>query len=411
MDDDLRGLQLDSSTQKLPYQPYTTICLSGENKFELPMNNHQNVTTAKSSFNEQRKQSIGEQLLGEPNPSRTIASTRSNSEKKQIVDQPGIGSIEQGPFVKAQESPSTNPMMGRRGSLRDDSIEDKKGNYIISFGRPASGKTTFQSFLLYYLMHSGEFKSNLVIEPEKTATGWDAQRLYNRWIEGWQRGEFPTRTDTREDSIRELTLSVTPKVGNKTNLNFSFLEVSGELMEKILPTDESDPILPKTLVRYLENSSITFSILLFINPETAQQDDQLFDNLFTYLDINFPRLRDQISLGVVISKPESSLAIFKKNCPGYSHHAYLKGDLCEDYLERMTPRLFHTLNSWANQEKIKIMTMSLGEIEYDSHQGTELLVRKDFNDVQKTFGWIYKQFSGEALGLTWWQKMFKWIRE
>lgn len=364
-----------------------------------------------SHADEQTKQSVEDQLLGKTRPLSSRASETNDYNNNETRNIPSDKPYSQNSKAEISGNSEIGERNSRRGSLRDDTIEDKHGNYILSFGRPYSGKTTFQSFLLYYLTHATGFKSNLLISPEDTATGWDAQRIYNAWMDNWQRGEFPMRTDAREESIRELTLSVTPKTGNQTNLTFSFLEVSGELMEKILPTDEDDPVLPKTLVRYLENSKIKFAILLFINPETAQKDDQLFDNLFTYLDINFPELRNQMSLGIVISKPEKSLEIFKKNWPGFSHHASLKGDVCEDYLERMTPRLFQTLNSWDRQENTQIMSMSLGDVEFNHTDGSTLLVRKDFNDIQKTFAWLYKQFSGEALGLRWWEKLVKWLRE
>lgn len=296
----------------------------------------------------------------------------------------------------------------RKGSLKDDAIEEKKGNYIISFGRAKSGKTTFQSFLLYYLTHSNQYKSNLVISPEETATGWDAQRIYNEWMSNWQDGVFPRATAARENDIRELTISVKPKTGNLEKVDFSFLEISGELMEKIMPSDDTDPILIDTLIRYLKNENINYIFYLFIDPQTASEDDILFDNLFSFLKVNFSHLFYSMSLGIVISKPEESLKIFKKSFPGYSHYVELKGDLCEDYIERMTPRLFQTLNSWDPQNRVQIMTMSLGE--YDEND-TQLLIRKEFYDIDRIFRWAYKQFTGQNLGLNWWQKFIKWIKE
>lgn len=377
------------------------------------MNNEKNSTTSSINAGEQARQSTGDQLLAGPKSSKPQATQLPDPSEAGTpagsAHSPEPQQLNNESETAGGSNEPTRP--ARKGSLRDDAIEEKYGNYIISFGRSGSGKTTFQSFLLYYLTHSDSFKSSLLLSPEDTATGWDAQRIYNKWIDGWHRGEFPTRTEAKEDAIRELTLSVTPNTGNRTNLTFSFLEIAGELMERILPSDENDPILPKTLVRYLENSNIKFAILLFIDPETAAQDDQLFDNLFSYLDINFPGLRNRISLGIVISKPETSLDIFKRNWPGFGHYANLKGDLCEDYLERMTPRLLQTLNAWERPDSIQIMTMSLGEVESRSTDTGAMLIRKDFNDIKKTFGWLYNQFSGERLGLRWWQKLLKWIRE
>lgn len=299
----------------------------------------------------------------------------------------------------------------RKGSLKDDDIEGKKGNYIISFGKAGSGKTVFQSFLIYYLTHSGRFSTNLVISPEDTAIGWDGQRLYNEWISTWQNGDFPKGTDAKEESIKELTVSVKPKIGNCEEVNISFLEIAGELMEKIIPADERNPELITTLVRYFQNQNIKFTFLLFVDPKTARVDDILFDNLFTFIRINFPDLINSMSLGVVISKPEESLGVFKKNFPGYGHYVEIKGDLCEDYIERMTPRLYQTFNSWEPQNRVQIMTMSLGEVEVNNETNASILVRKNYHDIERIFAWLYNQITGQKLGLNWWQKLLKWLQE
>lgn len=374
------------------------------------MNEHS--TEGGQPLPEERK-SLDQQLLGDESD---LDSDLKKTPGKVVIPPPipstkDLGTSSRKPIQSQNEPAATLKPKARRGALRDDAIEDKQGNYIISFGRAGCGKTTFQSYLLYYLTHSDAFNSSLVIAPEDTATGWDAQRIYNNWMAKWQIGQFPDATAASEDAIRELTVAATPRVGSCARLTLSFLEIAGELMERILPTDQKDPELSTTLVRYLQNERINFTILLFIEPTTADKDDVLFDNLFTYLKVNFPHLVSSMSLGVVISKPEASLEIFKQRFPGFSHYATLKGDLCEDYIERMTPRLFQTLNAWDRPDQVQIMTMSLGDVEPDEHGKTSYVARKDFHDIEKIFAWLYKQFTGERLGLKWWQQWYKWIRE
>ncbi|MEX0730385.1 MAG: hypothetical protein WED00_00125 [Aquisalimonadaceae bacterium] len=298
-----------------------------------------------------------------------------------------------------------------RGRLRDDDIEAKTGDYLLSFGYPGSGKTTFQSFLSYYVTHVGSFQARPLIDPEDSALGWEPMATYNDWIKLWRDGRFPPPNPMDDSDIRELTFEVKPKEGVKTPLTFSFLEVSGELMREVMADRDRDPGLTDTVRRYLANESIRMILVLIVDPEHDQrgENDLLFQNLFTFLDVNFPGFRERASLALLISKPDTALYMLKREKPGFRHYAELRGDLCEDYIETFLPATYNVLDSWPNQGRVQIMTLHLGEVVQEG--GEPRIVKHDHRDIEKIFSWIYTQFTGARLGPKWWQKALQWIRE
>lgn len=304
------------------------------------------------------------------------------------------------------QDPLNRPVRGR---LRDDDIEAKSGNYLMSFGYAGAGKTTFQSFLAYYVNHSPEFRSRLIVDPESSVQGWEPQAIYNDWLKLWTQGDFPKPTDVDDSAIRELTFEVNPKKGVKTPAKFSFLEVSGELLRQVIAHEE-DPNLTETIRRYFENPSIRMTLVLLVDPEHDQDgaNDLLFQNLFTFLEVNYPGFAARSSLALLISKPEQALTMLKNAQPGLRHHAELRGDLCEDYIETFLPGTYNIFDSWPNPERTAIMTLHLGEVEGEGDHAR--LVSPDYKDISSIFNWLYHDITRERLGPKWWQRIYEWIR-
>jgi len=309
--------------------------------------------------------------------------------------------------AKDSSSETERPIRGR---LRDGSIEEKVGNYIFTVGYPGSGKTVFQSFLTYYINHSPDFRSQPVLDPEDVQ-GWAAQATYNDWITRWHRGEFPNPNAFIEDDIQELSFIVNPKRGVTSPLRFSFLEVAGEFLRQVIADEHQDPTLVETLRRYLENSRLQFLLVLVIDParDDDRENDLLFQNFFTFLDVNCPDIYSRSSLALLISKPNEALGKLKNAKPGLRHHAELRGELCEDYIETFLPATYNRLDTWIPQERATVMSLNIGEI--DDARETPRIVKPDMRDISKIFSWIYSNFTKEKLGPKWWQRIIAWIRE
>ncbi|BAU57658.1 hypothetical protein HH1059_09640 [Halorhodospira halochloris] len=282
-------------------------------------------------------------------------------------------------------------------------------NYLLSFGFPGSGKTTFQSFLVYYLTHIGPFDAHPRINPLGNAQGWDPMVTFNEWIRLWHQGKFPPANPVDERDIRELAFDIQPLQGKRQPpLELSLVEVSGEFMARVIAERDHDPDLVDAVADLFGDDQINLTLVFIIDPDHGDENDVLFQNLVTFLDVHFPGARERMSLAIMISKPEASLQLLQSRYSEYSNHTELRGDLCEDYVRLMAPRTHRILDSWPSLQRVQLMTLHLGEL--GSQDGEPRVHRIDYTDIEAIFGWLYSQFTGSGLGPSVWQQFLEWLR-
>jgi hypothetical protein len=290
--------------------------------------------------------------------------------------------------------------------LIEDNIESRAGNYLLSFGFPGSGKSTFQSFLYHYLVEVGSFETQPQIDGFNETRNWDGLRLVNEWRRLWHQREFPARTAIGEENIREILLRVRPMRGVQTELNFGLLEVSGELMQTVMPGETRDPSLARTLQIYLDNPQIHFVVVFIVDPARGRENDILFDNFFRFLDLNFPQRRNQMALALLISRPEVALNQLKREVRGLEHAQRLTPTLCLEYAQRYIPGTFRVWDTWPMPSRVMLSSLYLGSPAADGQR----LERPDYSDIEQIFAWLYHQFTASHLGPTWWQRILQWFR-
>jgi hypothetical protein len=282
-------------------------------------------------------------------------------------------------------------------------------NYLLSFGFPGSGKTTFQSFLVYYLTHIGPFDAHPRINPLGNSQGWDPMVTFNEWIRLWHQGKFPPANPVDKNDIRELAFDINPLQSKRQPpLELSLIEVSGEFMARVIAERDHDPDLVDAVANLFGDEQINLTLVFIIDPDHGDENDVLFQNLVTFLDVYFPGVRERMSLAIMISKPEASLQLLQTRHPEYSHHTELRGDLCEDYVRLMAPRTNRILDSWPSSQRVQLMTLHLGEL--GSQDGEPRVHRIDYTDIEAIFGWLYTQFTGMGLGPSLWQQLLEWLR-
>ena len=291
----------------------------------------------------------------------------------------------------------------RKSRLLSESLKDKTGNYVFTFGYPGSGKTTFHSFLIRYLMEEGPFKTEFVTKNDFGDVDYDITRMITKWKSEWREGRFPERTPVGQEHIRELRFDVRPLKGVRTPLEFNILEISGEMLKEVTPSEHKDPALTRILLELLSNEKINFIILLLLNP-AVYDNDELFVNFLSFLDANLPyNIRERSSLGIIVSKPDDALTTLKKMRSGYDHVADLRGDYIEDFVESFAKSTYRIWYDWPNPKRKMISRMYLGEI--GDHNGEMRLLHPHYQSVNNIFDWIYSQFTGKKLGPTFWQKI------
>ena len=292
-----------------------------------------------------------------------------------------------------------------RGGLNVEAISEKTGgNYLMSFGFPGSGKTTFQWMLMNYIMNEGPFRTEISVPDGPNGPDWEGRRIINEWKSQWISGAFPEATQSSESDIREIAVHTATSSGKKMAVDFSFLEVSGELLQLAMPAPGHDPHLVPTLHAYFSNPRLKFTLMLMLHPD-VEENDLLFPSFISFLDREFPGLKDRMSLGVIISKPEASLAKLREfgDTTGRQYFGNFDEEALEAYLNRFCGETFEIWNNWPAQNKILLSPLYLGDI--GERQGAPILEQPDFHHIEQIFLWLFEQFTGKRPGLTFWQKL------
>ncbi len=314
------------------------------------------------------------------------------------------------PSAQEDAELGVDPQTPSRGPLLADNLEERTGNYLMAFGLPGSGKTTFQSFLAYYVTHIGPFEAHPQVAPEESAQGWEPMVIFNDWMRIWGEGRFPPANPVDEGEIRELSFRVRPLQGSGQTVDFSFLEASGELMTQVVADRLRDPTLIETLNRYFANEKLRMLLVLVVDPEREAENDILFQNLLAFLDLHFPKLRQRTSLGVLVSKPHEALRRLQEAEPAFERYAELSAELCECYVQRFAPRTYRIFDGWPDQQRVQLMTLHLGELATAAEDQSVRLERADYADIHDIFAWIYEQFTGGRPEATGWQRLLQWLR-
>ena len=291
-----------------------------------------------------------------------------------------------------------------RAGLAVSEVEDKsEGNYIFSFGFPGSGKTTFQWMLMNYLMNDGPFRTEITIPDRAQGPDWEGRAIINTWKNQWIEGRFPDPTASGEQDIREIQVHTRTTSGKKLSLDFNFLEMSGELLQQVMPGMTSAPTLAPLLSAYLNNPHLRFCVILMLSPD-VEENDQLFASFITYLKKYFPGLIDRMSLGIIVSKPEQSLRRLQEygSTDGDTGFATFDEDAIQAYLNRFCGETHEIWMDWP-EEKTLLSPLRLGDIEMMN--GEPRLVDPDFRHIEQIFFWMFKQFTGKEPGATLWQKI------
>jgi len=292
----------------------------------------------------------------------------------------------------------------RQGLRKEDILAKTEGNYILSFGFPGSGKTTFQWFLMNYAMNAGDFRTGIHVPDGINGADWEGRRIINDWKELWIEGRFPEPTRASESDIREVAVNVAPRTGRKFDLDFSFLEISGELLRLAMPEENRNPELVPLIRAYLGNPAFRLILMLMLHPD-VEENDKLFPSFISYLDKEFPGIRDRMSLGIIVSKPEASLRRLRDygSADGRFDYERFDTDALEDYLNRFCGETYQIWRDWPNQKRTLLAPLYIGEIR--EREGEAQLVAPDFNHIEQIFFWIIEQFSGKRPGATFGQKV------
>lgn len=304
-------------------------------------------------------------------------------------------------------------------SLPLDDISDRQsGDFIITFGLPGSGKTTFQWFLSNFILGSTHLNVELLTPKNSRGESYlHGRNLLDEWGTNWAEGRFPSATPADEKHITEMMFQVTPVKGKTIPLKFGFLEMAGELLKKEVMAQDKESSLPKTLESYLLNKNMRFVLVLVIDPKQPKAN-AMFKRLFDYIDSSMKELKERMSICVLITRPNVALDQLAAQNKIKKDREFTDRDFNEDmiplYIQTFYNSITNALSAWPDKDAILMGPFSIGhvgvELDKQTQQPGKRLQSKNTDHTEIVFEWVYERFNGFPMGDGFWKKMFDNIR-
>ena len=268
-----------------------------------------------------------------------------------------------------------------------NSFPDPHGKYILTFGLPQSGKSTFQNFLVRYLAQSSQF----AVEPMCE----DSKALLFKWRDDWREGRFMDAT--ARGTPKEFRHRVRPLPGARFSkeLVFRFFELSGEeLRDNVVFSPGREQNLWAETKALLDcNEGKLFMVLMCDGADLAG-NDKFFVDLLTYVQkslpqANFASLKKRARIMLIISKPH--LALRQRYEEGRRSDMPITKEMIKTF---MPDTWKHIKLDW-RQEPL-MARLSLGTIVRVEENGEERdkLVTPDFTHIAAIFERIYNHLTG-----------------
>ena len=294
-----------------------------------------------------------------------------------------------------------------------EGIEKATGNYLLTLGYPGSGKTVLQSFIYYYIATHGAYSGSLEKQRKGAQPSHLTQTLLNKWVRDWSDRKLPESTRESVDAIREIRLRLTPQINTSKSFNFSFVEVSGELIKSVVPTEVQAGSIVETMHSFLTAPKSNKMIVYVFDHNEGSNNDELFSSLIQYLENAIPGKLDR-SYSLMIVVPNPNLVLQRMSSDErfgrkYSNINELTPEALRHYLRVKAPQLVTTFRYW-KKSKRGIYKFHIGEVSENS-TGDQILESFDFKDSGRIIDFCYQQFHGTKLREGWFTRLAKVIRD
>jgi len=339
---------------------------------------------------------------------KPVAAEDAAGHKADAEESPPDGAV---PAVLPERDPFDD-LVGSGGSeaaFTEDDADSRRGHFIVPFGLPGSGKTTFLASLFKFIDESENLTSQIVVPRRGEGRNYAGQAMLNQWQKVFNQGRFLGATPVGGDAIRELTYEVTPLKGQRARLNFSVVEVSGEDLGRVVAREGSVPRLPDAIAALFRNVRIRVMIVLVVHPNQLE-NDLLFNNLFIWLNTHARDRMKTFSLAVLIANPDLALRRLHKRRPDLQGYDTLAGKVLKTYLKEFAPKTHSLYSSWPKRRRA-ILAFRVGKIETRQEDGKthERIVQFKKTNAAQFFAWMYQQFTGRKLGLGPLRRLFRWL--
>lgn len=249
-------------------------------------------------------------------------------------------------------------------------LKSKPSNFIFLFGKPGVGKTSILASLIHYLTTVCE-QGNI-----ERVGNMEGRRLSERIRYLISANRFPDASSV--GTLTQLDCRFVPTKKNLSELNFTFLEMSGEDLKQV-DVNLHEGRLPDNIDVFFKVEGLSLTFILVTSHDRARADDSLMVNFLDYLLAKSASYREARVL-LLISKWDE-----------------VPGDIdVEDFIRTNMPQTFRKINRRGTNAFRQFSLGSVNEVD-----GEPFIERYDAESPEKVFGWLYKTLTGKNL--------FSWV--
>lgn len=263
---------------------------------------------------------------------------------------------------------------------------DPDVTYFFVVGPPSSGKSTMMSGLVYYLRSRAEGRLK-VLNSKDESHHVDGLELLEKMKQSVRKGEFmkgSKRMVKKHTFPDELNLQFIPQDAKKPSMKFSFVDMAGDDLERIMAT--KDGSLNPRIQAYLDHPecNLVFIFTIDVN-DTDNFSEDMIDRFLDHLD----------SVG-----HENNPVLFAATKWDKVKGSY---DDVRDYFESELA----VLNNVAKRahRDVSIIDFTIGSTTKDN------TFTYDFKDSERIFNWMYQLETGyslkEPVKRSFFQRLFK----
>lgn len=314
-----------------------------------------------------------------------------------------------------------------------DLAEQAKGNFLITVGFPASGKSTFHSHI-YRMCEEIHHVDPLHAsgQPPGTVDPIMESRL-NAWRRRYHAREQVDSTGTGEANIYEIAFRVVPKTRPGKPLDLRIIEVSGEDLRQLDNSTTGGNVaeIPQAIGALLQDDKLNERktiVAIMVDPTPdAIPVEYLVDGFLSYMNVHGPKRLKQTKFCIIVPKPLQileALREYKNQYPdiwatlpkkptleAYRSAKDVDGNLTSFYLAIFKKNLVQRLKTVAANGGIMRSQFYLGEIEeqYFEEEGeerpVEVLTSINYRDASTVFSFLYEGFNGIKLKPGVWDRL------
>ena len=215
--------------------------------------------------------------------------------------------------VPPEINTETTNTMAEKPTLvnRCRALQERDTSYVFLFGKRQTGKTAITTALCYHMGVDDEGDLKLRNDADR-----QGRNMLKGMLTQPSTGIFLDRSD--RETITQIDLQYTPSKKNNHPAKFTFIEMSGEDLEKFEEVDDAGrrPNLPENINDFLRCPDLDLIFMLVVDHQTATQDDQFIKEFLDFISEKQSN-NNRVQILLLVTKWDNYQGKYKNDVEGF----------------------------------------------------------------------------------------------